>query len=710
MKSINLLIQLGNSLTHIQSEIAIFGLTKSSQVPLMKFKMDCLSKKVDIEAEDNYEYYYALADITSFTSGRQNYNAADGQKLQLLSVFKKTDDVVKMNEYITVANMFCFTQSMSSDETLVLKHTNRVLGLSMGMRDNFVSTSGEISDVITSSPNGFETNSYALWMSLANLTYNCYTNQTTYNDFIKYSSIDSNKPASFLEGLYNIIRNPFTSVPEIYELIENNPVVFHPSLTKLSLPQGASRQPDQWTLAIKVHNSGADNYLFAGVAYIAFDKNDRGWVANNVVQGTPNSASCCMVLEPNGKPAEFSPVFGGGIVGVGFGVTVDNEGENIYFGSFGWGPTQCNPFEGALAQFSNDGTTLSPTNGWTKGLSRVQGLNFDKEGNLWVTSWGSQEPLAPGDTIYPFENKESAIVVFKKGDNGNLDFDNPLSYPLGNPFRATFDVAYNPVSDAMYVACAGTARGKGESGMSSVYKFTLENDIITLQASWDKVHDSKNARLIESFRQINFDSDGNVYVGAIKEGEEPIFIDKDTKKQDLIKAVKSGIIKLDSNLVFQEKITDKINRPWSVTIDNNDTIFAGNFGPELVKEHKFSKDLPLGTTGVTIVKKDSKGKYVSQFMTLPTGGSEVKLATGFPLYGIVYTTDFTKDGKEIQIPIQRPCYSPLMRITSSSVDGAGNLWVNNNWKPSGAIDLLENPGGDGLVIFIGVAAPEPYRF
>ena len=36
---------------------------------------------------------------------------------------------------------------------------------------------------------------------------------------------------------------------------------------------------------------------------------------------------------------------------------------------------------------------------------------------------------------------------------------------------------------------------------------------------------------------------------------------------------------------------------------------------------------------------------------------------------------------------------------------AGNVWVTNNWKPSGLNDLIKNPGGDGMVIFVGLAAP-----
>lgn len=75
--------------------------------------------------------------------------------------------------------------------------------------------------------------------------------------------------------------------------------------------------------------------------------------------------------------------------------------------------------------------------------------------------------------------------------------------------------------------------------------------------------------------------------------------------------------------------------------------------------------------------------------TLPSAGSQVLLNSGQPLYGIGAP----------------PSYLPLMRLTSVNADMAGNIWAANNWKPSGLNDLLLNPGGDGMVIFVGVAAP-----
>jgi hypothetical protein len=121
--------------------------------------------------------------------------------------------------------------------------------------------------------------------------------------------------------------------------------------------------------------------------------------------------------------------------------------------------------------------------------------------------------------------------------------------------------------------------------------------------------------------------------------------------------------------------------------------------------------LPLGSTGVTVIKPDKNGTLTHRLMTLPTGGTDVHLANGFRLYGEIGSYEYAMNHLiTLDIPIIHPCYAPLMRITSSSIDRAGNLWVMNNWKPSAAIDLLQNPGGDGIVIFIGVTHPAPYKF
>ena len=75
--------------------------------------------------------------------------------------------------------------------------------------------------------------------------------------------------------------------------------------------------------------------------------------------------------------------------------------------------------------------------------------------------------------------------------------------------------------------------------------------------------------------------------------------------------------------------------------------------------------------------------------SLPSGGSQVLLHNGEPLYG----------------PGQPPSFSPLMRQTNCVIDRAGNVWAINNWKPNFDVDVRANPGGDGIVIFVGLAKP-----
>ena len=684
-----------STITVTKSSCFIYGIT-DNQTGLLYWSGDNTSSSFTVDFGSN-QYYYITAKIKSYKINDVEYNVPDDVIIEFVNVFSINDTTVNMNPSQTPVVAYAFHQfisynNLTANGDFTISGTDRQMGLAMGMKLNFMSTDGSLSNVISSSPNSYETNSWALWGSLTNLLVNAINpNTDNYNNFVTITG-DSN--ATFFQGYYNLVENPFLSSPEQLEDLYNQGVgqaIYQvPNLQHLDLPQEESPIPNNWNLAIKVNSSGAPNFIIAGAAYITFDKNDRGWLTTNVMAGTPNSSTFCVVLEPDGSPADFSPVVGGGLLGVGFGVTTDAAKENIFFGNFGWGPTQCNPHEGSISRFDLDGNPVSPSRGYTKGTPRVQGLNFDNDGNLWVTSWGSQEPFAPADVIYPFDNKPSAIVVYQyDSSTGELDYDNPIVKNLGkngNPYLATFDVALHPTNGCMYVSCAGTKQ-KGQSGL---FQCHLENGEVIITNKWNHEIPNSNADFFEGLRQVNFDSLGNVYVGCIATG-------------------KSRVVKLNENLVYQDNYTENINRPWSVTIDKQDTIFAGNFGTELLGlesgEHPTFSQLPFRTTGVTVMKSDGNGNYENgNLMTLPTGGAEVMLANGFPLYGNI-ATFANKNSRHEPTVYQQSSYIPLMRITSSTVDGAGNLWVMNNWKPSATIDILENPGGDGVVIFLGVASP-----
>jgi hypothetical protein len=91
---------------------------------------------------------------------------------------------------------------------------------------------------------------------------------------------------------------------------------------------------------------------------------------------------------------------------------------------------------------------------------------------------------------------------------------------------------------------------------------------------------------------------------------------------------------------------------------------------------------------------ENRRRHLSQDgVYLALGGDQVLLASGAPLYG----------------PSKPPSFKPLTRATSANIDRAGNIWVANNWKPNTINDvLLGNPGGDAMVVFIGLGAPTQF--
>ncbi len=68
------------------------------------------------------------------------------------------------------------------------------------------------------------------------------------------------------------------------------------------------------------------------------------------------------------------------------------------------------------------------------------------------------------------------------------------------------------------------------------------------------------------------------------------------------------------------------------------------------------------------------------------------------------------------IPMAAPAAMPALMPFSADgrdienhdlgIDQAGNIWSLNNWKPRIDIDTIGmNPGGDGIIIFVGLAPP-----
>ncbi|CAM3771936.1 hypothetical protein [Polynucleobacter arcticus] len=325
---------------------------------------------------------------------------------------------VRINELTTVASAYAFAQFFRNDYSI--GGSALPISIAAGMAENLVSAeSGTAANVIRTSPNGYETNTWSALGTLANVLAGCtqgVANACT-NLFALTPSASGVTPTNTLQAMVNIALNPTVNVSGIYDL-GNVVTSYTPALTTNQGPNSSAplQKLDAWTMAVKVNNTGSSGCPFGGPGNVAFDINGYAWINNNVIQGTPNSSNCLIVLKPNGQAANgiantpISPITGGGILGSGFGVAVDKLGY-IWSGSFGWGNNV--PTSGAVAKLSSLGVPISPAAGYTSGLLRVQGTAIDQSNNVWMASYGNRAVVVyPNQTTTPISYEDNNIEPF----------------------------------------------------------------------------------------------------------------------------------------------------------------------------------------------------------------------------------------------------------------------------------------------------------
>ena len=568
------------------------------------------------------------------------YAVASNGPTELMTVMTATDrPYVRINEMTTVASAYAMAQFFDGKEVF-----GEVLPLQVaaGMFRNLAAPDrGEVSQVLVRAPNADQTNARRLMATLSNVLASCVRGGEGDGCSRLFNATGS---ATTLEAAIAISRKPANNVRQIFAL-GNAVQPFKPALQASQGPDAPNElmRLDAFTVAVKVNRTqsrpGKEACPFGGTGNLVFDDRGYAWITNNVVQGTTKSANCFAVLKPDGSPADGkngtpkSPLSGGGVLGQGFGIGRDPSG-NIWAGNFGWGGD--NP-AGSVSKFSSSGKPLSPApNGFISNLNRVQGTASDQSGNIWMASYGNNRiqlfPAGNPNTDYPYYADENT-----------------------EPFHIMIDN-----SGAAYVSYTGT---------SALSKFTKGANGLLLQAT---AHVGSTPTADANPKGIGLDTTGHVWVAA---GEE------------------SKVYLYDSNLapIGNGYTGGSIVGPWGLSVDSNDNVWVANFGLERQLPLKYRVTQLCGTNTANCPPNMQTGDGISPATgwTLPSGGAEVRLANGKPLYG----------------KGQPPSYKPLMRATTTQIDMAGNVWVTNNWKPSGINDLLKNPGGDGMVIFVGMAAP-----
>jgi hypothetical protein len=573
------------------------------------------------------------------TSSSIFYMSADiGGGVEFVAVLGPNLPVsVTINELTTVAASYSMAQFL---ETGVISGNSFGLQLAAGMNDNIVAVAtGDSSAVLLNSPNADQTNSLRSTRSLANLLAACVQNRRVTRDFFHLTKpARGGVPKNTAEALANLARGPGQNVEPIYALTLLQDL-YDPPVTSV---------PDAWTVTVKVNDTGNDDFLFGGPGNLAFDSRGYAWILNNVVQGTPNSCRFNVVLKPNGQPADgsngtpTSPLMGGGILGGGFGVTIDRLGS-VWLGNFGWGqcsdcdPTPHPPGNGSVSQFDLSGTAISGPEGYYDGTLMVQGMASDAAGNIWISSFGN-------DSVY----------VFRHGDHHRS-----VGYPQ---YRGSgpFDVAVASTG-SVWVSNSGGLDGHHPS---SVARYDLVNGVLTRRFI---------RRVGNNLRGIAVDSRGNAWVGSLNDNK---------------------VYGFHSNGIPIGSFSDGgMDSPWDVTVDGDDNLWIVNFGP-LQPGNNFTVGRLTKLAGADPATRPP-GKHLGDPISPPTGytvpseGSPVLLHNGEPLYGPGTCS-----------------YSPMMRQTAAVIDQAGNIWTINNWKPDFDIDSIGmNPGGDGIIIFVGLAPP-----
>ena len=539
---------------------------------------------------------------------------------------------VTINELTTVAASYSMAQFY---RTGVISGNSFGLRVAAGMNDNIVtSATGASSSVLLNSPNADQTNSLRSTRSLANLLAACVDDLgVTASLFALTTPPGGLPPHNTAEALANLARDPGQNAGAIYALTLMSDSYAPPLVT----------MPDAWTVTVKVNDSGNDNRLIGGPGNLVFDQRGYAWVTNNTFQGTPDSGDFDLVFKPNGQPADgthatpLSPLLGGGVLGAGYGVTLDSRGAAVWFGNFGWGNCSgCQPSptgNGSMSRFTLTGNPVSPPDAYQGGPVRAQGIASDLSGNIWITSFGS-------DSVWVFlHGNPHHSVGFQQYDHSG-----------------PFDVAIAADGTA-WVTNSGGLGGDHDAGVA---KYKLVNGALEQQF----------LRVLGpvGFKGLSLDSHGDAWVASL--GNSLVYA-----------------FRPDGTEIGQYS-GGGMDSPWGITVDGEDNVWVANFGPTASGSNF--------TGRLTKLEGVNAGKNVGDPISPPTGytvpsaGSQVLLHNGEPLYG--------KNAP--------PSFIPMMRQTALGIDFAGNIWSLNNWKPDFDIDTVgQNPGGDGIIIFVGLAAP-----
>jgi hypothetical protein len=297
----------------------------------------------------------------------------------------------KVTERTTVAMGFAMAQFITVWQGFgapAIGGKNPGLRNAAEMSGDLVNLDGGLSAVLRRFPNGDSTSTLPTFNTLANLLALCRRRDPRCTRLLSLARAPgARRPAEdTLEATADIARYPWHDAAGLAKLARVARPVWSPTLA-------ADEAPDAWTLALRFEGTppGMD-----GPGNFAIDAEGNLWVATNYAYSRESRKPACgsgklFRFTPTGQTYPGSPYLGGGLSGVGFGVTIDPS-NRVWLGNFGFEGKGCETAANhyTASVFSLSGKTLSPPGGYeVGGINWPQGTISDQKGNVWLANCGS---------------------------------------------------------------------------------------------------------------------------------------------------------------------------------------------------------------------------------------------------------------------------------------------------------------------------------
>jgi len=517
---------------------------------------------------------------------------AAGPAVQLLGVagtVQRPLRAVTVNELTTVGFAYALDQFAAGA---------RISGKSPGLENaaatgnNLVNpATGGFDAVVAHAPNGSRTTTQATLSELADILAGCTggTVATCARLFAAARPPSGGAPRTTLQAVLDIARNPVHNASRIFALPKTDD--YTPRLKDA---------PTAWVVSL-IYTAGG----FNGPGRMAFDSRGNVWSTNNFAPPIGTAAGLGLIsLSPTGTPINGSPVGGGGLEGVWWGIAIDQH-NRIWTSNYVGGDTT--PFTqpgfiggDTVSVFNDAGVPLSAT-GYTNGAIRAsQGIAVDQQGDIWIANH-------VGNSV--------------------------TEYPHGDPAEAKVYTAAT-----LQLPFAIVVDGRGNKWIDDNAISSSAPGGVTRIDAHGRVYAAIRGGGLSSPQGMAVDQHGNLWVANL--GSDSV-----------TEIAPNGAIVPRSPLRAKSLIG-----PWSTAVDGNGNVWVASFIGETLTElcGVERSHCPPGVRTGQVISPVSRG--------------------------------FTNGG--------------LQHLTAVQIDESGNVWVANNWRR-----IVPTVGGNGLVEFVGLAAP-----